>query len=159
MPSLRFQMLGSVLLALIAVVVGFSLLLGRSHQSPAPPSESRAAATAAPEPAAPAPITAPSGAPASAPPAATPSRSRGQSDWAFFFRVGDTLSRMSDGAALGVIVRLERAYTFPDGTGPAYVVRSSDQRETVFDADQLERSARVDTIREIARPPIAPRTR
>jgi hypothetical protein len=151
MPSLRFQMLGSVLLALIAVVIGFSLLLGRTHQSPAPPSEPRAAATADPAPAPTAEST--------TPPAVGPSRSRGQSEWAFFFRVGDTLSRMSDGAALGVIVRLERAYTFPDGTGPAYVVRSADQRETVFDADQLERSARVDTIREIARPPIAPRTR
>ena len=151
MPSLRFQMVGSVLLALMAVVIGFSLLLGRTPQSPAPPSEPRAAATAASEPAAPA-------APAS-PPAATPSRSRGQSDWAFFFRVGDTLSRMSDGAPLGVIVRLERTHAFPDGPGPAYVVRSADQHETVFDADQLERSARVDTIREIARPPIPPRTR
>jgi hypothetical protein len=147
MPSLRFQLLGGVLLGLIAVVVGVSLLLGRTHQSPAPPSES--SATATPEPAAPAPTA--------APPAATPSRSRGQSDWAFFFRVGDTLSRMSDGAPLGVIVRLERAHTFPDGSGPAYVLRSADQRETIFDADQLERSARVDTIREIARPPI-PRT-
>ena len=151
MPSLRFQMLGSVLLVLIAVGIGFSLLLGRSHRSPTPPSESRAAVTADPAPAAPPSVA--------APPAMTPSRSRGQSDWAFFFRVGDTLSRMSDGAALGVIVRLERTHAFPDGTGPAYVVRSADQHETVFDADQLERSARVDTIREIARPPIAPRTR
>ncbi len=66
---------------------------------------------------------------------------------------------MSDGAPLGVIVRLERSHVFPDGTGPAYVVRSPDQREVVFDADQLERSARVDTIRELARPPIAPRSR
>ena len=156
---MRFQVLGSVLLGLLVVIVGFSLLLGRTHQSPAPPSESRAAATAAPEPAASAPATTAAGAPTGAPPAATPSRSRGQSEWAFFFRVGDTLSRMSDGAALGVIVRLERAHAFPDGTGPAYVVRSPDQRETIFDADQLERSARVDTIREIARPPIPPRTR
>lgn len=151
MPSLRFQMMGSVLLALIAVVIGFSLLLGRTRQSPAPPPEPRAAATAASEPAAPAPVA--------SPPAATASRSRGQSDWAFFFRVGDTLSRMSDGAPLGVIVRLERTHAFPDGPGPAYVVRSADQHEVVFDADQLERSARVDTIREIARPPIPSRTR
>jgi hypothetical protein len=159
MPSLRFQVLGGVLIGLLVVIVGFSLLLGRTHQSPAPPSEPRAAATVAPEPPAPAPVTAPSGAPTGTAPTVAPSRSRGQSDWAFFFRAGDTLSRMSDGAALGVIVRLERSHVFPDGTGPAYVVRSADQRETVFDADQLERSARVDTIREIARPPIAPRTR
>ena len=159
MPSLRLQVLGGVVIGLLAVIVGFTLLLGRTHQSPAPPSEPRPATTADPAPAAPAPITVPSGAPTGAPPAVPPSRSRGQSDWAFFFRVGDTLSRMSDGAALGVIVRLERSHVFPDGAGPAYVVRSADQRETVFDADQLERSARVDTIREIARPPIAPRTR
>ena len=62
---------------------------------------------------------------------------------------------MSDGGALGVVVRLERAHGFPDGAGPAYVVRSQDQRETVFDADQLERSARVEAVREVARPPIA----
>jgi hypothetical protein len=62
---------------------------------------------------------------------------------------------MSDGVALGVVVRLERAHGFPDGVGPAYVVRSPDQRETIFDADQLERGARVDAVREVARPPIA----
>ena len=155
MPSLRFQVLGGVLLGLLAVIIGFTLLLGRPHQSPAPPSEPRDAATAVPAPVEPAPTTGSTG----APPAASLSRSRGQSDWAFFFRVGDTLSRMSDGAALGVIVRLERSHVFSDGTGPAYIVRSADQRETAFDADQLERSARVDTIRELARPPIAPRTR
>lgn len=157
MPSLRFQMLGGVLLGLLAVIVGLSLLLGRSPQVPAPPSEPRA--TARPADAPPAPGTPSADAPPAAAPAVTVSRSRGQSEWAFFFRVGDTLSRMSDGAALGVIVRLERAHVFPDGTGPAYVVRSPDQQETVFDADQLERSARVDTIRELARPPIAPRSR
>jgi hypothetical protein len=145
MPSLRFKLLGGVLIGLLAVIVALTMLLGRSHIA-APPPESRAAV--APEPAAPR---------AETPPASPerPSRSKGQSDWTFFFRVGDTLTRMSDGTALGVVVRLERTHAFPDGAGPAYVVRSPDQREAVFDADALERSARIDAIREIARPPLA----
>ena len=146
MPSLRFKLLGGVLIGLLAVIVALTLLLGRSHRIATPPPKSRAAAT--PEPAAPR---------AETPPASPerPSRSKGQSDWTFFFRVGDTLTRMSDGTALGVVVRLERTHAFPDGAGPAYVVRSPDQREAVFDADALERSARIDAIREIARPPLA----
>ncbi len=146
MPSLRFKLLGGILLGLLVVIVALTMLLGRSHRIAAPPPEPRA--TAAPEPAAPR---------AETPPASPerPSRSKGQSDWTFFFRVGDTLTRMSDGTALGVVVRLERTHPFPDGVGPAYVVRSQDQREVVFDADALERSARIDAIREIARPPLA----
>ena len=149
MPSLRFKLLGGILIGLLAVIVALTMLLGRSYRVAAPPPESRAAA---PEPAAPR---------AETPPASPerPSRSKGQSDWTFFFRVGDTLTRMSDGTALGVVVRLERTHAFPDGAGPAYVVRSQDQREAVFDADALERSARIDAIREIARPPLATPTR
>lgn len=146
MPSLRFKLLGGILIGLLAVIVALTMLLGRSYRVAAPPPESRA--VAAPEPAAPRVET---------PPASPerPSRSKGQSDWTFFFRVGDTLTRMSDGTALGVVVRLERTHAFPDGAGPAYVVRSQDKREAVFDADALERSARIDAIREIARPPLA----
>jgi hypothetical protein len=144
MPSLRVRLVGGMLLGLLVVVVALTVLLGRSERVAAPRSEPQAAA--APEPA---------GAPASAPAPERVSRSKGQSDWTFFFRVGDTLSRMSDGGVLGVVVRLERAHSFPDGAGPAYVVRSPDQHETVFDADQLERSARIEAVREIARPPIA----
>lgn len=143
MPSLRVQLLSGMLLGLLVVVVALTALFGRSERVAAPRPEPQAAA--APEPAA---------VPASAAPERV-SRSKGQSDWTFFFRVGDTLSRMSDGGVLGVVVRLERAHSFPDGVGPAYVVRSPDQRETVFDADQLERSARAEAVREIARPPIA----
>jgi hypothetical protein len=142
MPSRRVQLLGGILLGLLVVVVALTALFGRSERVAAPRSEPQAAV--APEPA---PV------PASAPERV--SRSKGQNDWTFFFRVGDTLSRMSDGGVLGVVVRLERAHVFPDGTGPAYVVRSQDQRETVFDADQLERSARIEAVREVARPPIA----
>ncbi len=146
MPSLRFKLLGGILIGLLVVVVALTMLLGRSHRIAAPPPEPRAAA---PEPAAPRAETPPASSPE------RPSRSKGQSDWTFFFRVGDTLTRMSDGTALGVVVRLERTHPFPDGVGPAYVVRSQDQREAVFDADALERSARIDAIREIARPPLA----
>jgi hypothetical protein len=148
MPSLRFKLLGGILIGLLVVVVALTMLLGRSYRIAAPPPEPRAAA--APEPAAPRAETPPASSPE------RPSRSKGQSDdWTFFFRVGDTLTRMSDGTALGVVVRLERTHPFPDGAGPAYVVRSPDQREAVFDADALERSARIDAIREIARPPLA----
>jgi hypothetical protein len=147
MPSLRFKLLGGVIIGLLAVIVSLTMLLGRSHRVAAPRSEPGPAAAAL-DSAAPQTDTAPAAAPA------RPSRSRGQSDWTFFFRVGDTLSRMSDGAALGVVVRLERTHAFPDGTGPAYVIRSQDQREIVFDADDLERSARIEAIREIARPPL-----
>jgi len=147
MPSLRFKLLGGVIIGLLAVIVSLTMLLGRSHRVAAPRSEP-GPAVAALDSAAPRTDTAPATAPA------RPSRSRGQSDWTFFFRVGDTLSRMSDGAALGVVVRLERTHAFPDGTGPAYVIRSQDQREVVFDADDLERSARIEAIREIARPPL-----
>lgn len=144
MPSLRFQLLGAVLIGLLVVVVALTLLIGRSERVAAPRVAPQAAV--APEPTA-------SSAPAPSPERI--SRSKGQSDWTFFFRAGDSLSRMSDGVALGVVVRLERAHGFPDGVGPAYVVRSQDQRETVFDADQLERSARIEAVREVARPPIA----
>jgi hypothetical protein len=137
-------MLSGVLLGLLVVVVALTALFGRPQRVAVPRAEPQAAI--APEPT---PV------PASAPASERVSRSKGQSDWTFFFRVGDTLSRMSDGGALGVVVRLERAHAFPDGAGPAYVVRSQDQRETVFDADQLERSARIEAVREVARPPIA----
>lgn len=144
MASLRFQLLGGVVIDILVVVVALTVLLGRSARVPTPRSAPQAAV--APEPAA---------SPAPAPSPERISRSKGQSDWTFFFRAGDSLSRMSDGVALGVVVRLERAHGFPDGVGPAYVVRSPDQRETIFDADQLERGARVDAVREVARPPIA----
>ena len=145
MASFRFKMLGGVLLGLL-VLVAIVALLGRPHETPPPAAESRP--TAGTE------VTA---VPAGDTPAAAArvSRSKGQSDWAFFFRAGDTLSRMTDGAALGVVERLERTHSFPDGsTGPAYVVRSADQREVVFDADELERSSRIEAMRDLGRPAV-----
>lgn len=137
MASFRFKMAGGGLIGLL-VLVAVLALLGRPHEPP-PAAESRptVGTEVIAAPAAPARV----------------SRSKGQSDWAFFFRAGDTLSRMTDGAVLGVVVRLERAHSFPDGSaGPAYVVRSADQHETVFDADELERSARIEAIRDLGRP-------
>lgn len=144
MASLRFKVLGGTLLGLLLALTAIALL--STLREPARPTvESRpvevpaAAAPAAPEPAA-------------AP--AVVSRSKGQSEWAFFFRAGDTLSRMADGTPLGVVVRVERRHAFPDGsTGPAYVVRSPDLRETAFDADELERGARIEEIRDVRVPP------
>jgi hypothetical protein len=103
----------------------------------APPSQS-------PAQAAPAPVAvAPSGEPA-VPGPQVASRSRGRADWLFFFRPGDWLTRMTDEALLGVVVRVESAHTFADGSsGPAYVVQSMEGEERVLDADELERSARL----------------
>lgn len=146
----RLKVLGGALLGLLLVAITILTLLSGRRDTPSPVPESR-----------PAEVTAPVAPPATESPATAASRSRGQTEWAFFFRPGDTLSRMTDGTPLGVVARLERRHTFPDGsTGPAYVVRSADQQESVFDADELERRARIEAIRDIrippARPPDAP---
>jgi hypothetical protein len=151
----RLKVLGGALLGALVAITVITLVSAR-REAPRPAVESR---VEAPAPAAPPAVESP--APASAP---APSRSRGQSEWAFFFRPGDTLSHMADGTPLGVVARLERQHKFPDGsTGPAYVIRSADQRESAFDADELERRARIETIRDVriapARPPDAPTTR
>jgi hypothetical protein len=151
----RLKVLGGALLGALVAITVVTLVSAR-REAPHPVVEPR---VEAPAPAAPPAVEPP--APASAP---APSRSRGQSEWAFFFRPGDTLSRMADGTPLGVVARLERQHKFPDGsTGPAYVIRSADQRESAFDADELERRARIETIRDVriapGRPPDAPTTR
>lgn len=147
MSSLRLKVLVGSLLALVLILA--TALLLRPIREVRPVAETPV--VAAPEPAS-APIV-----PDSAP---RRSGSKGQGDWTFFFRPGDTLSRMADGVPLGVVTRLERSHSFPDGSvGPAYVVRSLEQQEAVFDADELERSARIEAIRETARPPIGTRPR
>lgn len=150
----RLKVLGGALLGLL-VTITILTLLSAPRKTPPPVADSRPAEV--PMPAAPSIAESPAPAPAV-------SRSRGQTEWAFFFRPGDTLSRMTDGSPLGVVARLERRHTFPDGsTGPAYVVRSADQQESAFDADELERRARIEAIRDIrippARPPDTPTTR
>jgi hypothetical protein len=144
----RLKVLGGAMLGLLLAIAILTLLSGR-RETPAPVVESRPAE---------APVAAPTpSVPESPTPAPVVSRSRGQSEWTFFFRPGDTLTRMADGSALGVVVRLERRHTFPDGsTGPAYVIRSADQRESAFDADELERRARIESIRDIRVPPPRP---
>jgi hypothetical protein len=143
--AFRLKLLAGALLGLLVAITVVILVSGR-REPPRPVAESRPAeVVSAPAVAAP---------PATEPPAA--SRSRGQTEWAFFFRPGDTLSRMADGTPLGVVARLDRQHKFPDGsTGPAYVIRSADQKETAFDADELERRARIETIRDVRIPPPA----
>lgn len=139
----RLKMLGGALLGLLVAITVVTLVSGR-REAPRPVAESRPAEV----------VSAPTTPPATESPAPVVSRSRGQAEWTFFFRPGDTLSRMSDGSSLGVVARLERRYTFPDGsTGPAYVIRSTDQQESAFDADELERRARIEAIRDVRIPP------
>jgi hypothetical protein len=148
MASLRSKILGGTLPGLLVLTLAVALLV-RSTREVRPVAEIPVVAAPGPAPAAAVPEPAP-----------RRSRSKGQSDWMFFFRAGDTLSRMADGVALGVVVRLERSHSFPDGSvGPAYIVRSAEQQEAAFDADELERSARIEAIRETARPPIGTRPR
>jgi hypothetical protein len=107
-----------------------------------PPSIDRFPVPAAP---APAPEPAPTAEPASPPAAPEPSRSRGRTDWLFFFKTGDQLVRMSDDAPIGMVLRTVPRHTFPDGTeGPAYLVQSPDGAGQRFvDADELERGGRL----------------
>jgi len=95
------------------------------EQPPAPP----VAAPAAPTP----------------PPAPEPSRSRGRTDWLFFFKTGDQLVRMGDEAPIGMVIRTVPSHAFRDGTvGPAYLVQVPDGGGQRFvDADELERGGRL----------------
>ena len=148
MASLRSKVLGGTLLGLLVLTLAVALLV-RSARESRPVAETPVVAAPEPAPAAVVPEPRP-----------RPSRSKGQTDWMFFFRAGDTLSRMADGVALGTVVRLERSHSFPDGSvGPAYIVRSAEQQDAAFDADELERSARIEAIRETARPPVGTRPR
>jgi hypothetical protein len=139
----RLKVLGGALLGLLVAVTAVTLVSGR-REAPRPVAESSPAEV----------VSAPAAPPATEAPAPVASRSRGQAEWTFFFRPGDTLSRMADGSPLGVVTRLEKQHRFPDGsTGPAYVIRSADQQESAFDADELERRARIEAIRDIRIPP------
>jgi hypothetical protein len=99
------------------------------------------------EPAAPAAVVAPVPPPETPPPAPTAvvSRSRGRTDWIFFFKTGDRLVRMGEDTPLGLIIRTEKTHTFPDGTiGPAYLLQIPEGGQMFVDADQLERGARLE---------------
>jgi hypothetical protein len=141
--AFRLKLLGGALLGLLVAITAVTLVSGR-REAPRPVDESRPAEV----------VSAPAAPPVTESPAPVPSRSRGQAEWTFFFRPGDTLSRMTDGSPLGVVARLERQHKFPDGSsGPAYVIRSADQQENAFDADELERRARIEAIRDVRIPP------
>jgi hypothetical protein len=79
------------------------------------------------------------------PPTPEPSRSRGRRDWPFFFKPGDRLARMGDAKPLGYIISMVKDHKFGDGTvGPAYMLWTPAGREEAFDADELERSAKME---------------
>jgi hypothetical protein len=95
-------------------------------------------------PPAPAPPAEPATSP-EPPRAPEPSRSRGRTDWLFFFKAGDQLVRMSDDAPIGMVIRTVPKHAFADGTvGPAYFVQLPDGGGQRFmDADELERGGRL----------------
>jgi hypothetical protein len=102
-----------------------------------------------PEPAPASSTTSPVAEPTPAAPGGTSrpeaSRSRGRTDWLFFFKPGDQLVRMGDDAALGMVIRIVPQHAFPDGTvGPAYVLQLPDGGgQRVVDADEVERGGRL----------------
>jgi hypothetical protein len=79
------------------------------------------------------------------PPTPEPSRSRGRRDWPFFFKPGDRLVRMGDAKPLGYIISMVKDHKFGDGTmGPAYMLWTPAGSEEAFDADELERTAKME---------------
>ena len=79
------------------------------------------------------------------PPTPEPSRSRGRRDWPFFFKPGDRLARMGDAKPLGYIITMVKDHKFGDGTvGPAYMLWTPAGNEEAFDADELERTAKME---------------
>lgn len=149
MRRFRLYLVCGVALGLLALAVAVGRVTTSREAEPALQGRAKAPA---PEPEA---------QPGAAPePVARVSRSKGSLDWIFFFRAGDTLSRMRDGAMLGVVVRTEKTHSFADGSvGPAYVVRLTDKTEALFDADELERSARIESINPPTGPPASLRLR
>jgi hypothetical protein len=126
-----------VLFALTAAGVTAVYVTRPPSPSPSPPFVPAPPAESVPTPSVAPPLPAASATNA-------PSRSRGRTEWLFFFKPGDWLTRMADDGLLGVVVRVEKTHAFADGsTGPAYVVQSMDGEERVLDADELERTARL----------------
>jgi len=79
------------------------------------------------------------------PPTPEPSRSRGRRDWPFFFKPGDRLARMGDAKPLGYIISMVKDHKFSDGTvGPAYMLWTPAGKEEAFDADELERTSKLE---------------
>jgi hypothetical protein len=125
--------LAAVAGAALAGIVAF-VLWPTPSRPPAPVEQAPAAPAAVPEPAREAP-------PAAAP---VPSRSRGRTDWLFFFKPGDQLVSMAEEAPLGMVIRTQMVHTFPDATtGPAYLLQIPAGGQRFVDADELERGARL----------------
>ena len=79
------------------------------------------------------------------PPIPEPSRSRGRRDWPFFYKPGDRLVRMGDAKPLGYIVSMVKDHKFSDGTaGAAYLLWTPAGKEEAFDADELERTSKLE---------------
>jgi hypothetical protein len=79
------------------------------------------------------------------PPVPEPSRSRGRRDWPFFYKPGDRLVRMGDAKPLGYIVSMVKDHKFGDGTvGAAYLLWTPNGNEEAFDADELERTSKLE---------------
>lgn len=136
-PGRRGRIRGLVLAAVVGAIAASLVATVLRPAPPPPPDEPRPEAPAV----APAP---PREAPAAIPAAPVPSRSRGRTDWLFFFKPGDQLTRMTDDTPLGMVIRTERAHTFPDGTGgPAYLLQVPEGGQRFMDADELERGARL----------------
>ena len=141
----------AVVLAVLIVLIALRVSSRHAEQGPAatlpPPAVTDApaateppAVVVAPATVAPAPVTV-----APEPPPKEPSRSRGKRDWPFFFKPGDRLTRMGDAKPLGYIMRTVKDHKFDDGTlGPAYVLWTPAGDEQAFDADELERGAKLE---------------
>lgn len=135
-PGRRGQIRGLVLAAVVGAVAASLVAVVLRPAPPPPPAE--------PRPEAPAVAPPPREAPAAEAAASAASRSRGRTDWLFFFKAGDQLARMTDDTPLGMVIRTERAHTFPDGTGgPAYLLQVPEGGQRFMDADELERGARL----------------
>ena len=135
-PRRRWGLAASLVGAALAGAVLSAALFLLKPSAPPPAIERR--------PEAPAPVTEPPAAVVTPPAAPAPSRSRGRTDWLFFFKTGDQLVQMSDEAPIGMVLRTVPQHTFPDGTvGPAYLLQVPDGGQRFVDADELERGGRL----------------
>jgi hypothetical protein len=108
--------------------------IGGELATPTPPPAPAVSAPSPPAPVSPAVTSRPE-----------PSRSRGRTDWLFFFKPGDQLVSMTDEAPIGMVIRVVPQHAFVDGTmGPAYVLQLPDGAgQRLVDADELERGGRL----------------
>ena len=144
-PADRARLLARLVVVAAALVIGVLVVL--MIVRPSARQTERAPAAEGPPPAAvetPVAVATPAAVPFE-PPTPEPSRSRGRRDWPFFFKPGDRLARMGDAKPLGYIVSMVKDHKFGDGTvGPAYMLWTPAGKEEAFDADELERTAKME---------------